>query len=139
MIGLAPLIVNVVLLCNSRGAFLAAIVSAVVFIAMSPGRIRSKAVKTVAVGAFGVFLLMGDVRIMDRFLTTFASEEERDSSAQSRLNFAGAGLAMIGDYPLGAGGNGFKKVHGIKYLRSCLLYTSPSPRDRQKSRMPSSA
>ena len=25
------------------------------------------------------------------------------------------------------------------YLRTCLLYTSPSPRDRQKSRMPSSA
>ena len=26
-----------------------------------------------------------------------------------------------------------------KYLETCLLYTSPSPRDRQKSRMPSSA
>ena len=25
------------------------------------------------------------------------------------------------------------------YLQPCLLYTSPSPRDRQKSRMPSSA
>ena len=25
------------------------------------------------------------------------------------------------------------------WLRHCLLYTSPSPRDRQKSRMPSSA
>ena len=25
------------------------------------------------------------------------------------------------------------------HCRSCLLYTSPSPRDRQKSRMPSSA
>ena len=25
------------------------------------------------------------------------------------------------------------------YIISCLLYTSPSPRDRQKSRMPSSA
>ena len=24
-------------------------------------------------------------------------------------------------------------------LKTCLLYTSPSPRDRQKSRMPSSA
>ena len=24
-------------------------------------------------------------------------------------------------------------------IRTCLLYTSPSPRDRQKSRMPSSA
>mgnify|MGYP003315447277 CR=1 FL=1 len=29
--------------------------------------------------------------------------------------------------------------HSVKELRSCLLYTSPSPRDRQKSRMPSSA
>ena len=27
----------------------------------------------------------------------------------------------------------------IDILRICLLYTSPSPRDRQKSRMPSSA
>ena len=26
-----------------------------------------------------------------------------------------------------------------KRLKDCLLYTSPSPRDRQKSRMPSSA
>ena len=25
------------------------------------------------------------------------------------------------------------------YVNGCLLYTSPSPRDRQKSRMPSSA
>ena len=28
---------------------------------------------------------------------------------------------------------------GVCYIYSCLLYTSPSPRDRQKSRMPSSA
>ena len=28
---------------------------------------------------------------------------------------------------------------GISVASSCLLYTSPSPRDRQKSRMPSSA
>ena len=27
----------------------------------------------------------------------------------------------------------------IKHINFCLLYTSPSPRDRQKSRMPSSA
>ena len=27
----------------------------------------------------------------------------------------------------------------VVYRESCLLYTSPSPRDRQKSRMPSSA
>ena len=31
-----------------------------------------------------------------------------------------------------------KEVPGVT-INSCLLYTSPSPRDRQKSRMPSSA
>ena len=32
------------------------------------------------------------------------------------------------------------KAKSIYYLsKTCLLYTSPSPRDRQKSRMPSSA
>ena len=30
-------------------------------------------------------------------------------------------------------------VVGHGAARACLLYTSPSPRDRQKSRMPSSA
>ena len=31
------------------------------------------------------------------------------------------------------------KVKNNLQLRSCLLYTSPSPRDRTRSRMPSSA
>ena len=30
----------------------------------------------------------------------------------------------------------FRRIDGVK---DCLLYTSPSPRDREKSRMPSSA
>ena len=34
---------------------------------------------------------------------------------------------------------GIKGAHVIKDGKACLLYTSPSPRDRQKSRMPSSA
>ena len=38
---------------------------------------------------------------------------------------------------------GLKADHVIEAdplkIRGCLLYTSPSPRDRQKSRMPSSA
>ena len=32
-----------------------------------------------------------------------------------------------------------EQAAGIKVLESCLLYTSPSPRDRTRSRMPSSA
>ena len=30
-------------------------------------------------------------------------------------------------------------IHTLSDVITCLLYTSPSPRDRQKSRMPSSA
>ena len=33
----------------------------------------------------------------------------------------------------------FKELNEAYGILSCLLYTSPSPRDRQKSRMPSSA
>ena len=32
-----------------------------------------------------------------------------------------------------------RSAENYKQLLGCLLYTSPSPRDRQKSRMPSSA
>ena len=33
----------------------------------------------------------------------------------------------------------FSAVYLLAWALPCLLYTSPSPRDRQKSRMPSSA
>ena len=34
---------------------------------------------------------------------------------------------------------GFFSAFNTNAVKDCLLYTSPSPRDRQKSRMPSSA
>ena len=33
----------------------------------------------------------------------------------------------------------YQAINETEHLKDCLLYTSPSPRDRQKSRMPSSA
>ena len=36
-------------------------------------------------------------------------------------------------------GGSFNFATSNEMWRACLLYTSPSPRDRQKSRMPSSA
>ena len=35
--------------------------------------------------------------------------------------------------------NSVATLQGIKHIYTCLLYTSPSPRDRTRSRMPSSA
>ena len=51
--------------------------------------------------------------------------------ADSIRDRAGTGAP---DFPNGLTGNVTGNVTG-----TCLLYTSPSPRDRQKSRMPSSA
>ena len=35
--------------------------------------------------------------------------------------------------------DGHKECCGVRKVKPCLLYTSPSPRDRTRSRMPSSA
>ena len=42
-------------------------------------------------------------------------------------------IAVLGAGVMGA------QLAGLFANKGCLLYTSPSPRDRQKSRMPSSA
>ena len=44
-----------------------------------------------------------------------------------------------GYYPSDMGMSGGAMMKKGGRVKNCLLYTSPSPRDRQKSRMPSSA
>ena len=51
---------------------------------------------------------------------------------------AAAGVGA-GDDQADAGTKTFEREHEMSLVYNCLLYTSPSPRDRQKSRMPSSA
>ena len=55
-------------------------------------------------------------------------------------------LSIIGSFPTGGNGGDFDGGEGLDPLisayaitKSCLLYTSPSPRDQRGSRMPSSA
>jgi putative inorganic carbon (hco3(-)) transporter len=112
----APLAFNVVLLCNSRGALLSLLASAMVFPLMARGAARKKALIGLALGGLGALALLGDTRIIDRFMTVFVSGEERDYSAGSRLVFWKAGMNMIADHPLGGGGGAFKKIYGEKYL-----------------------
>ena len=62
---------------------------------------------------------------------------------ESLLQFKKFKIISLDNYSSGSKKNHIKSSR-VKYLKgdtinSCLLYTSPSPRDRQKSRMPSSA
>jgi O-antigen ligase len=111
-----PMILNVLLMCNSRGAFLGAIVSAGAFLATATGPIRKKAFGGLLLGGIAVFLLLGDPDILMRFSTTFVSAEERDNSASGRLMFWTAAANMLVDHPLGAGGDGFSKAYARNYL-----------------------
>ena len=51
----------------------------------------------------------------------------------------GSADALAGDGLRLEGVRGTNDAGGVTFAPGCLLYTSPSPRDRQKSRMPSSA
>ena len=71
-------------------------------------------------------------RYVEQSLLTFFENQDRFRSRVRELNDMNP-LAMMR--------NMMESSWGLKpsRRRTCLLYTSPSPRDRQKSRMPSSA
>ena len=54
------------------------------------------------------------------------------------LDFGGSGLLGYAQFPNLSGLDGLPE-DGFDFTDGCLLYTSPSPRDRTRSRMPSSA
>ena len=91
-------------------------------------RARPKAVDTgrnallAGLGVYG--------KAYDQVLEQFASLQEQVDEAQSRLTERRKQAEDL-----------YKSLikRGSAVEKDCLLYTSPSPRDRQKSRMPSSA
>lgn len=112
----AGLSFNVVLMCNSRGAFLGVLLAGAVFVWMASGPARKRSLRLVGVALFGTFLLLGDPEILERFKTTFTEEGQRDASAQNRIRFWTAAGKMIADYPFGSGGNSFSEGRGWQYL-----------------------
>jgi len=105
--------------CNSRGAYLGLIAAGSTVLALSRGKVRRKAMILIAFGSLGVLAIAKDVKIWDRFYSIFAEEEVRDASAESRLFFWKAGIAMIVDYPFGSGGKGaFFSNRGMSYISS---------------------
>jgi O-antigen ligase len=116
LLACAAMTFNVVLFCNSRGAFLGVVLGGLVFLWMAKGPARKTALRVAALGALGIFLLLNDPEITQRFMTTFVGDEERDTSAQSRMVFWSAAARMIADHPFGTGGNGFSEGYGYRYL-----------------------
>ena len=68
-------------------------------------------------------------------------ELKQNAYAQSQSTAIDAGLReyMMKVYNYMTSGLAISGLVAWGFSQSCLLYTSPSPRDRQKSRMPSSA
>ena len=63
---------------------------------------------------------------------TITSVSATQYLASDGLDAFNAGDLILAENFTNAGNNGLKNI-------TCLLYTSPSPRDRTRSRMPSSA
>ena len=123
-----PLVLNVLLLCNSRGAFLGLLGVALSFILVAKGVTRRKAIRGLVLGSITLYFLLGDPEIFSRFTTTFVGSEDRDRSASSRFDFWRAGMLMLADYPLGDGGGAFKFVHGSRYLGQATGTDDPDSR-----------
>ncbi len=119
----APFIFNVLLLCNSRGAFLAGLSALGVMVIGAKGRQKRYALAGVVLAGLATLVLLRDPQIIHRFKTTFVSSpEELDRSAASRLIFWKAAVKMINDHPLGAGGDAFAKRYGQRYLEDAGVY-----------------
>ena len=111
------LIVETIIRCNSRGAFLALIVAGTWLLIVAKGRVRKYAFRGIMLASAAGFMMVGDEEIIGRFMTTFASEEQRDKSAMSRLDYWWAATKMIAENPLGSGAEAaFKSDLGFRYL-----------------------
>ena len=93
----AALIMHTTIMTYSRGGLLALIITGVVVAIVMPKR-PSFLLALVLAAALGVRLT--GPQIAARFQTTFADEEERDGSAQSRIIMWGYCLELIGQSPL---------------------------------------
>jgi O-antigen ligase len=111
------LIFEVILRCNSRGAFLATMAAGGWLLISARGRARKYALYGVVLGVGAAYFMIGDQDIIDRFSSTFASGEERDHSAESRINFWRAAVRMIAAHPVGSGAEAaFKSDLGAGYI-----------------------
>lgn len=113
----APFILNLILLCNSRGTYLGTSAGGMMLIFFARGAARKYSIYMAIAGVAAFFFLARDAQIWERLFSISANVEEREASAQSRIDFTLAALRMIQDYPWGSGGGAaFYSDRGFAYL-----------------------
>jgi len=101
---------NTIVLCRSRASVLALFVAGLILLIQSPKRYRGTMLICLIVAGVG-FLYLTDPQFISRTQTIFRGKEERDRSAQSRLDIWQASLEMIRDHPFGVGpGNFYQNI-----------------------------
>jgi O-antigen ligase len=116
--GAAPLILDTLLRCNSRGAYLGVAAGGICLVLLSRGKARKHAILIVAAGVLAFWLQAQNGRIWERLFSVAVSQEQRDASAESRILSWIAGLEMISDYPYGSGGRAaFVSPRGMRYIQ----------------------
>lgn len=122
-------ILNAVILINSRGAFLAVLISVLYYFFLTlkapsfPKFNKSKIFAAVIVG-FALFLYLADPVFWDRMSTiTSPSESEEVYSGRERMDYWMKSFEVLKDHPFGVGAMGFEAVSPI-YLPDSLSSSS---------------
>lgn len=100
----APLVINTLILCNSRGSMLGLLVAMAAALFLIKTGYRARMVWA-GVAVVTAFFLLADQQFISRQQTT--ASYEKDGSANERLITWQAAFQLVKDRPLGSGGRGF--------------------------------
>lgn len=111
---------NAILGTVSRGAYLSMVGAGAWLLFDTKGPVRRIAITGIALLPVAAYLMTSEADIdknLARFSTTFASAEERDSSATGRMRFWEQALKLIADHPFGSGYEAaFRSERGYAYI-----------------------
>ncbi|RIK80381.1 MAG: hypothetical protein DCC68_11150 [Planctomycetota bacterium] len=108
----AGLMAHVVLFSNSRGGMLALLITG----GLTFFLVRKKAAHYAFFAlAVAIGLRLAGPETVDRFMTIFVDEEERDSSAESRIGLSKTCLEIMAKSPLAGVGPAHFRVHSHEY------------------------
>jgi O-antigen ligase len=105
----AAVVVDVIIQCRSRGAFLAILAGGCVALVFSPRKTRKAIYALIIMGAIGAFSLV-DSQFLERMslIKPNMAIEQQDTSSAGRIQAWRAAISMSKDNPLGVGYNNFR-------------------------------